>query len=129
MIEIKCIIDDCGNEYLPDFTETELWSEENEFSLTKRREQLIMLYNSIIKVENYWYFNRPTAFGNPDYSMYVGTVNGMVAGLGWNYQEQDGWIIIKTGKKTIMKIQKPKKSKAYFEAEKDNAEVLNALGL
>lgn len=35
MIKIKCIIDDCGNEYLPDFTETELWTEVNEFSLTK----------------------------------------------------------------------------------------------
>ena len=35
MIKIKCIIDDCGNEYLSDFTETELWTEVNEFSLTK----------------------------------------------------------------------------------------------
>ena len=129
MTEIKCIVDDCGNEYLPDFTETELWVGVDEFNLTKRQEQLIMLYIAITKVENYWYSNKPTAFGNPDYSMNVGMVNGMIAGLGWNYNEENGWIIVKSGSRTLLKIQKPKKSKGYWDARRDNAEVLNALGL
>lgn len=129
MTEIKCIVDDCGNEYLPDFTETELWAGKDICNLTKREGQLVMLYNSIVKAENYWYNNTPTAFGNPDYSMYVGTVNGMIAGLGWDYQDKDGWIVIKTGKRTIMKIQKPKRTKAYLDAVKDNCEILKTFGL
>lgn len=129
MTEIKCIVDDCGNEYLPDFTETELWAGKDICNLTKREGQLVMLYNSIVKAENYWYNNTPTAFGNPDYSMYVGTVNGMIAGLGWDYQDKDGWIVIKTGKRTIMKIQKPKKTKAYLDAVRDNCEILKTYGL
>ena len=129
MYEIKCIVDDFGDEYLPDFTETKLWAESDEFSLTKHQENTIMLYNSITKVENYWYLNKPTAFGNPDYSMYVGMVNGMIAGLGWDYQERDGWIIIKNGKRTIMKIQKPKKTKAYWDAARDNSKILEIFGL
>lgn len=129
MVEIKCFVDDFDNEYLPDFTETELWTKVDEFNLSKRQEQLIMLYNAISKVENYWYTNKPTAFGNPDYSMHVGTVNGMIAGLGWNYQEINGWIVVKSGNRSLLKIQKPKKSKAYQDARQDNAETLAALGL
>lgn len=129
MVEIKCITDDVGNELLPNFINTVLYKDEFESDLTKRQEQLIMLYIAITKVENYWYFNTPTAFGNPDFSMAKGIVSGMIAGLGWDYQEAEGWIIIKSGKRTIMKIQKPKKPKAYFDARRENAEVLNALGL
>lgn len=129
MTEIKCIVDDFGNEYLPDFTETELWIGIDEFNLTKRQEKLIMLYRAICNAENYFYSNKPTAFGNPDYSMYVGIVNGMICGLGWEYQEVNNWIIIKNGKKILLKIQKPKRSQSYWDARRDNAEVLNALGL
>lgn len=57
MIEIKCIKDDMGNEYLPHFADTELYSEENVYNLSKRQEKLIMLYNAITNAENYWYLS------------------------------------------------------------------------
>ena len=129
MVEIKCITDDFGNEFLPYFADTILFSEANAFDMTKRQEQIIMLYDAITKEQNYWYLNKPTAFGNPDYSMYQGIVRGMIAGMGFDYQEKDGWLIIKSGKRTIMKVQKPKKSKAYWDAKRDSAEVLRELGL
>jgi hypothetical protein len=129
-VEIKCLTDDAGNEYLPDWTETELYSEECDCgNISKRQEHMIMLYNSIVKAENYWYCNTPTAFGNPEYSMYAGIVRGMICGLDWDYQEINQQIIIKSGKRTIMVIQKPKKSQAYFTAAKSNSEIMQELGL
>lgn len=92
MITIECITDECGNQYLPHFVDTPLFAEEDLWSLTKRQEQLLMLYKAIADRENYWYTNKPTAFGNPEFSMASGIVTGMVAGLGWDYQEVDGWI-------------------------------------
>ena len=128
MIEIKCIVDECGNEYLPDITDTQLFINDL-IGLTKRQEQMAKLYMAIVERENYWYSNKPTAFGNPDYSLYCGVVNGMIGGLDWDYSEENDWIIIKVGKRTIMKIQKPKRSKAYWDARRDNAEVMSSLGL
>jgi hypothetical protein len=122
MIEIRCNTDDMGNEYLPDFTETELFVDE--FNMTKKQEQMIMLYNAIVRAENYWYLNTPTGFGNPDHSMHVGFVSGMVCGLGWDYQEVDGEIIIKSGKSVLLKIQKPKKSEKYYDAQKENSKMI-----
>jgi hypothetical protein len=130
MIEIKCLTDEIGDEYLPEWTETKLYSKECDYGdIPKRQEQMIMLYNAIVKAENYWYMHTPTAFGNPDHSMYVGIVRGMISGLGWDYQEINHQIVIKSGKRTIMTIQKPKKSQSYRAAAKDNADTLNELGL
>lgn len=53
----------------------------------------------------------------------------MIAGLDWNYDERDGWIIIKSGKRTIMKIQKPKKSQGYWDAKREISDIYNALGV
>lgn len=129
MVEIRCVVDDVGNEYLPNFTDTELWNSNMELSQSKRQEQLVLLYNAIQKMENYWYLNTPTAFGNPEQSMNVGFVKGMIAGLGWNYTEKGNQIVIKSGSRMVMKIQKPKKSKTYFEASRANAELMSSLGL
>jgi hypothetical protein len=121
MIEIKCKKDDLGDEILPDYTETKLCV--NDFNTTKRQEKMIMLYNAIARMENYWYFNTPTAFGNPEYSMYNGFVKGMICGLGWDFKETDDEIFISTGKTLLMKIQKPKKPDAYLITQKENAEL------
>ena len=80
-------------------------------------------------MENYWYFNTPTAFGNSEQSMNIGFVKGMIAGLGWNYFEVNNEIIVKSGKRIVLKIQKPKKSKTYFETSRENADLMRNLGL
>lgn len=129
MVIIKCVTDESGNQYLPHFVDTPLFAEEDLCSLTKRQEQLLVLYKAIADRENYWYTNKPTAFGNPEFSMASGIVTGMVAGLGWDYQEVDGWIIIKVKSRVVLKIQKPQKSHGYWAAVKENSEVLAELGL
>ena len=129
MVEIRCMVDDVGNEYLPNFEDTELWDSNMELSRTKRQEQLVMLYNAIQKMENYWYLNTPTAFGNPEQSMNIGFVKGMIAGLGWDYFEANNKIVVKSGKRTILIVQKPKKSKVYFEISRENTDLMRNLGL
>lgn len=129
MFEIRCKVDDVGNEYLPNFEDTELWDRNMDLTRTKRQEQLVLLYNAIQKMENYWYFNTPTAFGNSEQSMNIGFVKGMIAGLGWNYSEVNNEIIVKSGKRIVLKIQKPKKSKTYFETSRENADLMRNLGL
>lgn len=129
MIEIKCVTDDMGKEYLPDISYTQLFSETQLCCMSKRQKQMCMLYEAIVKKENYFFHNTPTAFGNPDYMLYQGTVAGMVLGLGWEYQVKNNWICIKSGKRTIMKIQKPKRTKDYYTCRKDAASLRETLGL
>lgn len=47
MFEIRCKVDDVGNEYLPNFEDTELWDRNMDLTRTKRQEQLVLLYNAI----------------------------------------------------------------------------------
>lgn len=129
MVEINCITDDYGNEYLPYYADTVLFKDSDGTTLTKRQEQLIMLYNAIERSENYWHHNKPTAFGNPDHARAQGIVTGMIAGLGWSYQEVNGWIVIKNKTRTIIKIKKPKKPDAYYNTRKEISEILESIGL
>lgn len=120
-------------EYLPYFADTQFWKEMDEFNLSRRDEDIIMVYNAICDVENYWINNKPTAFGNPDYSRKHGKMVGLIGGLHWDYSEEtiDGieFIVIRSGKRKIMTIQRPKKPEHYWDAKRENQKTLEALGL
>lgn len=119
MVYIKtCNID--GIESLPLPEETPFWSS-LEFKMTKREERNYNIYNAIRAVANYYQFNSPTAFGNPDYSRACGYLSGLLQGYGLEMQKIDNKIIVKTvGGTKLMIVECPQKPECYY---KDRAEM------
>lgn len=70
-----------GVELLPDITETPLWKDYDSFDCTPQHRRICVLYQLLAKRENYYQFYSPTAYGNPDYSMYCGEVSGFLNAL------------------------------------------------
>ena len=119
MVYIK-VCNTNGIEALPFPEDTPFWNG-SDFALTKREERNYNVYSAIRAVENYYQFNSPTAFGNPDYSRACGYLSGLLQGYGLEMQRIDNKIIIKTtGGTKVMIVESPRKPESYH---KDKAEM------
>lgn len=95
------------DEFLP---ELEFDADESQMSWQKM--QLCRLYELIRSEQNYYQTHTATAFGNPDLREIQGRIIGFCMGAGFDYNEDDKFIIIKNyrGTKTLMKVGKVEKS-------------------
>ena len=60
------------------------------------------------KVLNYFSSgNVSTAFGNPDLARAEGTLTGYCMAKSWDMDEKDGCLVIRKGKRTLFRIEKP----------------------
>lgn len=115
-------------EMLPDVTQTPLWEPYEQSYCPKSHRQLVKLYDAISRRENYFQFNTPTAFGNPDYSLLVGEVNGLLLAIEAHEANRDGKIIIqKESGRVLLSVDRPQKPKWYYEELRDIRRTLNAL--
>ena len=122
MLRVECERD--GEVYvlpLPESVGLGLW----EYKMTKTQRRDYLVYSAIAKRENYYQYNDPTAFGNPDYERLDGTVYGLMLGFDLDISTVDGYIIVRKGSKTIMMIQKPDKPDWYYDKKKDAIETWN----
>lgn len=123
MITINAVtVDDI--ELLPDVVDTVIFKNFEQKN-TKLNRFYFNLYDAISKRENYYQFNSPTAFGNPDYSKLCGIVTGLLLGNDLVENETNGYIQIfrENSTKPILSIQKIKKTESYIK-ERDE---LNSL--
>lgn len=127
----KEVID--GIEYLPDIVQTELWTPfERSVYYPKGSKEIRLvagLYKLLALRENYFQDNTPTAFGNPEYNSHCGAVSGFLQGSEMTMEEGKEQYVIKRGKKTVLVVDRIKRNPAYFEAERENKEVLRDLGI
>lgn len=129
VIEIKCVSDGAV-ECLPLLEETSLFREWCDVKEGSREWKLMMIYQALEKVENYFQFNSPTAFGNPDHRYMEGYLAGVTQGFGWEVDETEkGWIVIRAGRKKLLRVQRPQKPETYKDELKDIRETLRAFGL
>lgn len=77
--------------------------------------------------QNYWNYNTPTAFGNPDYNYLAGQFVGYIIAKQYEKEETSDQIIIRKGNRKIWVIDKIEKPESYFEAERDNIKTLNSI--
>lgn len=127
VIEIKCEFDGAV-ECLPLLEETELfheWCDVKEGSLAWK---LMVVYQALENVENYYQFNSPTAFGNPDHRYQEGILIGLLQGFNWTMADgKDGWINIYAGRKQVLRVQRPKKPASYKEELEDLKKTMRAV--
>ena len=88
---------------------------------------LCYTYSAILKRENYFQFNSPTAFGNPQFNYYSGIVAGILQASGYEEFVVDNQIIIKKGNRKVLIIDKVKRSQHYYDSCKEINEVLQGL--
>ena len=88
-------------------------------------------YNFLLKVADYLHYfnhNTSTAFGNPDYARMDGIILGWCYGAGWQLVEDIETIKILSQKgRTIMIIEKPKKSLAEIKKREELKEMWEKL--
>ena len=119
---INKIIDDDGIEYLPDITETPIWEDYDDISKVSTNIRFAaILYQAIQKRENYYQFNTPTPFGNPQYSGYCGRVAGILEAIEWTEHIENDKIVIYTSHSRLKKliIDKVNKPKSYHETKRE----------
>jgi hypothetical protein len=78
----------------------------------------------ICDVLNYFQENTPDAFGNAPYRALDGYMRGYLNGLKLDLIKEDNWWIVKKGKRTVMKIEVPKKTPTYYQELQDTAKTI-----
>lgn len=117
--------EDYGVESLPLPEETPFWKDADLSAMTKRELRDYYVYSAIRDVENYFQFNSPTAFGNPDYARKCGFMDGLFKAYGLDRQVINDRIVIKMRNGVnLMIVERPCKSEAYL---KEKQEIQNAM--
>ena len=116
-------------ELLPDITETEIFNDWDDVYAPKSVRIVAALYQAVMNRENYYQFNTPTAFGNPDFAMMQGIVLGIEMAEEIEETVKGEKLCFRKGGKTILEVDKIRLHKSYYDAKRDNAETLRAFGL
>lgn len=114
-------------ELLPDIVDTPIWDDYNNIECNKTTRLIANLYKAISERENYFQLNSPTAFGNPQYNFYCGVVHGFLVGSELEEEVKDNEIHIKKNNRTILVVDKIKRSRAYYESVKEIDEIMRYL--
>lgn len=114
-------------EFLPDITDTPIWADYDTFQCNHSVKCIAMLYSAISKRENYYQFNTPSAFGDPQYKYYCGVVDGILQASGMEEIICDNIIIIKKNNTKKLIIDKMKRTQSYINHIKDNNNVLQSV--
>ncbi len=94
-----------------------------EFGLSPTEERNYRIYKAIADRENYYQYNDPTAFGNPQFARLDGILYGMAIGYGVDIVEFTNEIRVYTqGHKLIIRVQRPKRTPWYKEKKKEAIE-------
>lgn len=116
-------------ERLPYIAETPIWQDFDCATPSKPTVLAALLYSAVADRENYFQDNTPTPFGNPKYAYLSGLVNGIKMAAGIEEETADGRLIFRKGKRKVLEVDKVRRPAFYYEAVKDNAETLRAIGL
>lgn len=119
-------------ELLPDIVDTPLWNNINPeriYKLKKSDRQIAYLYSAIRKRENYYQEHTPTAFGDPQHSLYCGIVTGILQVMEATEDIEDDKIVIRRNRNVLLIVDKLKRPSSYYEVQRENRELLKNLGL
>lgn len=116
-------------EYLPFWEDTELRNDYNEFCPNKRMKLITDLYSAVMNRENYYQYNTPTMYGNPDFDFKCGVVHGILLAGNIEEEQTETEFIYRKGKRKILVVDKLNRPRAYHESRAENARTRRALGL
>ena len=116
-------------ELLPDITATPIFRDWDDVYAPKSVRVVAALYQAVEKRENYFQFNSPTAFGNPDHAMMQGVVIGIEQAEEIEESVVGSKIRFQKHGKTILEVDKITLHRSYYDAKKDIAETRRAFGL
>jgi len=119
-----------GVDLLPDIVDTPLWAlidPDRNPNPNPTERQIAGLYNALQKRENYFQENSPTAYGNPEYSLYCGVVSGFLQAMDAYEDEVDGQIFIRKGRKKLLMIDKVQRPTWYYETQREIREAMASI--
>ena len=124
--EVKRCID--GEiEYLPDLLDTPIWEDYDEIVCSPSVRLVAELYRAIAERENYYQFNTPTAFGDPQYQFAVGRAFGVMATAEITETKENGKLVFRKGRRVILVVDEIHLHESYYEAKRDIRKTLAAV--
>ena len=121
-------ITDGDIEFLPDITETPIWRDFDEIDTPRSVRLVAALYRAVAERENYYQENTPTAFGDPEFKLAYGIAQGIEIAGEIEERARDGKLFFYKGKKLILVVDKPMRTKYYYEALADVRKTREAFG-
>lgn len=115
-------------EFLPDLIETPIWKDFDELDAPRSVRLIAALYRAVAARENYYQENTPTAFGDPEYKMAYGIAQGIMIAGEIEERARDEKLFFYKGKKLVLVVDKPKRTRYYYEALSDIAQTKRAFG-
>lgn len=76
---------------------------------------------------DYYEINSPTAFGDPEYTRYVGMITGILMVTGWEEILTEDQIIIKNKRRKILVVDRIKRSDSFYKEKAEINELLRDL--
>lgn len=122
----KCYVIKAEDNLLPHITETDIFSD-YEKNPSDYMRCLYWLYVALLKRENYYEINSPTAFGDPKYTRYVGMITGILMVTGWEEILTEDQIIIKNKRRKILVVDRIKRSDSFYKEKAEINELLRDL--
>lgn len=120
---------DCDIEFLPDIVETSIWKDFDEIGAPRSVRLVAALYKAVADRENYYQENTPTAFGDPEYKLAFGIAQGIMIAGEIEERVRTGKMFFYKGKRLILVVEKPMRTKYYYEALSDIRKTREALGI
>jgi hypothetical protein len=111
-------------ELLPDIVDTPIWPDLDVLKAPKVVKLVGCLYDAVQKRENYYQENTPCAFGDPRFEFYAGIVHGILLAGEISEENKGNYIDFRRCCKTILRVDKVQKPKAYYETVKENKELM-----
>lgn len=122
----KCYVIKAEDNLLPHITETDIFSD-YEKNPSDYMRCLYWLYVALLKRENNYEINSPTAFGDPEYTRYVGMITGILMVTGWEEILTEDQIIIKNKRRKILVVDRIKRSDSFYKEKAEINELLRDL--
>lgn len=114
-------------EYLPDLLDTPIWEDYDELDCSPSVRLVAVLYRAVAERENYYQFNTPTAFGDPQYQFAVGKAFGVMEAAEIAETRENGKLVFRKGRRVVLVVDAIQLHKSYYEAKRDIRKTLAAV--
>lgn len=114
-------------EFLPDLLDTPIWDDYDDYDCPPSVRLVAVLYRAVAERENYYQFNTPTAFGDPEYRFAFGRVFGIMEAAGITETRENGKMVFRKGRRVILVVDEIHLHESYYEAKRDIRKTLAAI--
>jgi len=118
---------DSNVESLPLLYDTQIWKDYDENSPSHSIRLIATLYQAVAERENYYQFNSPIAYGNPDFSRLCGIVLGICLAYEISEERVADKLVYKKNKRRILTVDILQCPEWYYQEKREISKLMNSI--